>query len=101
MQAILETIEPQILCFKKFWNHSASTVFLHSQFRKGLEGRSRSSVGRASRSLNERESLGLERKKKDLVAQLVEHNTFNVRALGSSPSGITKDTDRFSVFFYA
>ena len=25
----------------------------------------------------------------DLVAQLVEHNTFNVRALGSSPSGIT------------
>lgn len=26
---------------------------------------------------------------KDLVAQLVEHNTFNVGALGSSPSGIT------------
>ena len=26
----------------------------------------------------------------DLVAQLVEHNTFNVGALGSSPSGITK-----------
>jgi hypothetical protein len=25
----------------------------------------------------------------DLVAQLVEHNTFNVGALGSSPSGIT------------
>ena len=26
----------------------------------------------------------------DLVAQLVEHNTFNVGALGSSPSGITE-----------
>ena len=26
----------------------------------------------------------------DLVAQLVEHNTFNVGALGSSPSGITR-----------
>lgn len=25
----------------------------------------------------------------DSVAQLVEHNTFNVRVLGSSPSGIT------------
>lgn len=25
----------------------------------------------------------------DLVAQLVEHNTFNVGALGSNPSGIT------------
>ena len=25
----------------------------------------------------------------DSVAQLVEHNTFNVGALGSSPSGIT------------
>ena len=25
----------------------------------------------------------------DLVAQLVEHNTFNVGVLGSSPSGIT------------
>ena len=29
-------------------------------------------------------------KRDDLVAQLVEHNTFNVGALGSSPSGITK-----------
>ena len=28
---------------------------------------------------------------KDLVAQLVEQYTFNVWALGSSPSGITKD----------
>ena len=27
---------------------------------------------------------------KDSVAQLVEHNTFNVGVLGSSPSGITK-----------
>lgn len=27
---------------------------------------------------------------KDLVAQLVEHYTFNVRVLGSNPSGITK-----------
>ena len=27
----------------------------------------------------------------DLVAQLVEHNTFNVGVLGSSPSGITKE----------
>lgn len=25
----------------------------------------------------------------DLVAQLVEHYTFNVRVLGSNPSGIT------------
>ena len=25
----------------------------------------------------------------DLVAQLVEHNTFNVGVLGSNPSGIT------------
>ena len=25
----------------------------------------------------------------DLVAQLVEHNTFNVRVLGSSPSQVT------------
>ena len=28
--------------------------------------------------------------KVDLVAQLVEHNTFNVGVLGSSPSGITE-----------
>ena len=26
----------------------------------------------------------------DLVAQLVEHNTFNVGVLGSSPSRVTK-----------
>jgi hypothetical protein len=30
-----------------------------------------------------------QREQVDLVAQLVEHNTFNVGALGSSPSGIT------------
>lgn len=28
----------------------------------------------------------------DSLAQLVEHNTFNVGVLGSSPSGITKKT---------
>ncbi len=28
----------------------------------------------------------------DSVAQLVEHDTFNVGVLGSSPSGITKAT---------
>lgn len=30
------------------------------------------------------------RKENDLVAQLVEHITFNDGVLGSSPSGITK-----------
>ena len=37
----------------------------------------------------------------DLVAQLVEHNTFNVGALGSSPSGITRveGFERCSNFF--
>ncbi len=30
------------------------------------------------------------RKQGDSVAQLVEHNTFNVGVLGSSPSWITK-----------
>ena len=41
-------------------------------------------------------------KEVDLVAQLVEHNTFNVGALGSSPSGITEsvqETGRFFLFF--
>ena len=38
--------------------------------------------------------------KVDLVAQLVEHNTFNVGALGSSPSGITKDSEYFRVFLF-
>jgi hypothetical protein len=31
------------------------------------------------------------RLKYDSVAQLVEHNTFNVGVLGSNPSGITKN----------
>ena len=35
-----------------------------------------------------------ERKWIDFVAQLVEHNTFNVGALGSNPSGITNKTAR-------
>jgi hypothetical protein len=30
-------------------------------------------------------------KSNDSVAQLVEHNTFNVGVLGSSPSGITEN----------
>lgn len=34
-------------------------------------------------------TLKLRRVRDDLVAQLVEHNTFNVGVLGSSPSGIT------------
>ena len=46
------------------------------------------------------------KKRVDLVAQLVEHNTFNVRALGSSPSGITVNRpvmlilSAFQAFFY-
>ena len=35
----------------------------------------------------------------DLVAQLVEHNTFNVGVLGSSPSGITKAQINYLGFF--
>ena len=34
----------------------------------------------------------------DLVAQLVEHNTFNVGALGSSPSGITTKPPQTEAF---
>ena len=38
----------------------------------------------------------------DLVAQLVEQYTFNVWALGSSPSGITKTKNLTNVrFFFA
>ena len=37
------------------------------------------------------------RRRDDLVAQLVEHYTFNVRVLGSNPSGITRARD--SSFF--
>ena len=37
----------------------------------------------------------------DLVAQLVEHNTFNVGAQGSSPCGITKASRlKSGGFFY-
>ena len=36
------------------------------------------------------EDIGNEGLRDDLVAQLVEQYTFNVWALGSSPSGITK-----------
>lgn len=36
----------------------------------------------------------------DSVAQLVEHYTFNVGVLGSSPSGITtKASKKFEAFF--
>ena len=34
-------------------------------------------------------NLGLTDDKQDLVAQLVEHDTFNVGVLGSSLSGVT------------
>jgi hypothetical protein len=37
--------------------------------------------------------------KYDSVAQLVEHNTFNVRVLGSSPSGITNKAGLLACFF--
>ena len=33
----------------------------------------------------------------DSVAQLVEHNTFNVGVLGSSPSGITQKRDSLMI----
>ena len=50
---------------KIFWLQFSCTLFLHSQISRG----------------------------KDLVAQLVEQYTFNVWALGSSPSGITSNTE--------
>ncbi len=34
--------------------------------------------------------------KVDLVAQLVEHNTFNVGAQGSNPCGITQNPSRIA-----
>ncbi len=37
---------------------------------------------------------------KDSVAQLVEHYTFNVVVLGSSPSGITKSLTKLLGFFF-
>jgi hypothetical protein len=39
------------------------------------------------------------KEKADLVAQLVEHNTFNVGAQGSNPCGITKYTSGNRGFF--
>ena len=36
----------------------------------------------------------------DLVAQLVEHNTFNVGVLGSSPSGITENPPVYRGILY-
>ena len=39
-------------------------------------------------------------KRDDSVAQLVEHDTFNVGVLGSSPSGITKASDFSEAFLY-
>ena len=38
-------------------------------------------------------------KRDDSVAQLVEHDTFNVGVLGSSPSGITKNGEVSSAVF--
>lgn len=38
--------------------------------------------------------------RKDSVAQLVEHNTFNVGVLGSSPSRVTKSEAIFSFAFF-
>ena len=52
------------LIIKYFWQLNLRPLFLHSQI---IEN--------------------------DLVAQLVEQYTFNVWALGSSPSGITKSLD--------
>lgn len=52
---------------KTFWSVGSEGLFLHSLLKTGVR-----------------------RKRIDLVAQLVEHNTFNVGALGSSPSGITR-----------
>ena len=40
----------------------------------------------------------------DPLAQLVEHNTFNVGVLGSSPKRITKESENYTkvtLFFYA
>lgn len=41
-------------------------------------------------SLLRKTTLKTFKKNDDSVAQLVEHNTFNVGVLGSNPSGITK-----------
>ena len=39
-------------------------------------------------------------KENDFVAQLVEHNTFNVGAMGSSPIGVTKHYSRLLMVFW-
>ncbi len=62
---------------KKFWCERRETVFLHPVQIKRSE------------------------QQVDLVAQLVEHITFNDGALGSSPSGITKSPDRYRGLFFA
>ena len=36
----------------------------------------------------------------DSLAQLVEHNTFNVGVLGSSPKRITKRSSGMKAFFF-
>ena len=43
-------------------------------------------------------------RKGDSLAQLVEHNTFNVGVLGSSPRRITRNSESYikvALFFYA
>ena len=74
-----------IVCtIKNFWRVNREVLFLHSVKKTEKPAR----AGFFS----------------DLVAQLVEHNTFNVGVLGSSPSGITYNTLKglpnmaFSVF---
>ncbi len=57
----------------KIWSEWRMPVFLHSKLKR---------------------AIALEILQKDLVAQLVEQYTFNVWALGSSPSQITS-WDRF------
>jgi hypothetical protein len=61
---------------KKFWCERCETVFLHPV------------------------QIILSERQVDLVAQLVEHITFNDGALGSSPSGITKDSVKKQGLFY-
>jgi hypothetical protein len=53
-------------------------------------------------ALEEMRFFGNEGLRDDLVAQLVEQYTFNVWALGSSPSGITKKSlnKKFRLFYF-
>ena len=48
-------------------------------------------------ALQIKRAIALEILQKDLVAQLVEQYTFNVWALGSSPSQITKNLKAFKI----